>query len=174
MRARVILRRGLVFALIWWVLAEGRAGSWGVGLISVVLALSVSLWLSPPGQGRFSITGLLRFAGFFLIQSAKGGAQVAALALRPRLDLAPVLLEVPITLPPGPARVLLINTLNHHRARQVRSGERAPGGPQQRGEQQRIEHQAHGVSRPLVAGLTPRSLARWATADTRMCARRPW
>lgn len=112
MSARDILQRGLFFALTWWVLSEGRADSWGVGLASVVLALIASLWLSPPGQSRLSIHGLLRFVGFFLIQSAKGGAQVAALALRPRLDLAPALLEVPITLPPGPSRALLVNTLS--------------------------------------------------------------
>lgn len=112
MRGRAILRRGLFFALLWWVLAQGRTDSWGLGLISVALALGASLWLSPPGQGRFSITGLLRFSGFFLIKSVKGGIQVAIMALRPRLDLAPAMVELPITLPAGPARVLLINTLN--------------------------------------------------------------
>lgn len=112
MKVRAALQRGAILALLWWVLAEGRMDSWGLGLFSVVLALGVSLWLSPPGRSRFSITGFLGFAGYFLIQSVKSGVQVAALALRPRLDLAPALLEVPITLPPGPARVLLINTLS--------------------------------------------------------------
>lgn len=107
-----MLLRGLIFTLIWWVLAQGRADSWGVGLISVALALGASLWLSPPGRGRFSSTGLLRFTGFFLIQSVKGGIQVAIMALRPRLELAPAILELPITLPAGPARVLLLNTLS--------------------------------------------------------------
>lgn len=112
MKVRAILQRGAILSLLWWVLAQGRADSWGLGLISVALALIASLWLSPPSQDRFSITGLLRFAGFFLFQSAKAGVQVAIMALRPRLDLAPALLELPITLPAGPARVLLINTLS--------------------------------------------------------------
>ena len=110
--ARAVLGRGALFAALWWVLAGGRADSWGVGGVSVILALAASLVLMPPAKGRFSPLGLAAFVGFFLVQSVKGGIQVAAMALRPQLDLAPVLLEVPITLPPGPARVLLINTLS--------------------------------------------------------------
>ena len=110
--ARAVLWRGALFTGLWWVLAGGRADSWGVGGVSVILALAASLVLLPPAKGRFSPLGLAAFVGFFLVQSVKGGIQVAAMALRPRLDLAPVLLEVPITLPPGPARVLLINTLS--------------------------------------------------------------
>lgn len=112
MTARAVLQRGLALAALWWVLAEGRADSWGVGIVSVVLALMASLWLSPPGAGRVSIGALLHFAGFFLLQSVRSGAIVAGMALRPRLDLAPTLLEIPVKLPPGPARVLLIYTLS--------------------------------------------------------------
>lgn len=107
-----ILLRGGLFALIWWVLAEGHADSWGVGAVSIAVALAASLYLEPPGTGRLSPLGLLGFVGFFLIQSLKGGTQVAARALRPRMDLAPALLEVPIHLPEGIARVLLVNTMN--------------------------------------------------------------
>jgi multicomponent Na+:H+ antiporter subunit E len=110
--AAILLRTGL-FAMLWWVLAEGRADSWGVGAVSLVVALAASLYLAPPGSGRLSPSGLLGFVGFFLIQSLKGGIQVAARAFRPRMDLAPALLEVPINLPEaGIARVLLVNTLN--------------------------------------------------------------
>lgn len=107
-----ILFRGAVFALAWWVLAEGRADGWGVGAVSVAAALAASLYLAPPGSHRLSPAGLLGFAGFFLVQSCKGGLQVAVRAFRPRMDLAPALLEVPVALPEGIARVLLVNTLN--------------------------------------------------------------
>lgn len=107
-----ILLRGTAFALVWWVLAEGRADSWGVGAVSVAAALAASLYLAPPGVGRLSPAGLLGFAGFFLLQSIKGGIQVAVRAFRPRMDLAPALVEVPVTLPGGLPRVLLVNTLN--------------------------------------------------------------
>lgn len=110
--ARAVLQRGLLFALLWWVLAEGRGDQWGVGLAGVALAVTASLLLWPPGQSRLSPAGLLAFAAFFLIQSVKGGFQVARIALHPRLALAPALLQLPLTLPPGLARVVLVNTLN--------------------------------------------------------------
>ena len=109
--ARAVLERGALFTALWWVLAGGRADSWGVGGVSVILALAASLVLLPPAKGRFSPLGLAAFVGFFLVHSVKGGIQVAAMALRPRLDLAPAMLDLPIALPPGSARVLLVNTL---------------------------------------------------------------
>jgi multicomponent Na+:H+ antiporter subunit E len=112
MMARAVAPRGLAFALIWWALAEGRSDSWGLGLVSVGLAVAASLILSPPGPGRISLSGLLGFAGFFVIQSVRGGVQVAARALGPRMDLAPALVELPLSLPPGPGRVWLVYTLN--------------------------------------------------------------
>lgn len=110
--ARAVLGRGVLFAGLWWVLAGGRADSWGVGGVSVILALAASLALLPPAKGRFSPLGLAAFVGFFLVQSVKGGIQVAAMALRPQLDLAPAMLDLPMALPPGLARVMLVNTLN--------------------------------------------------------------
>lgn len=107
-----ILFRGAAFALAWWVLAEGRAESWGVGAVSVAAALAASLYLVRPGSHRLSPAGLLGFAAFFLVQSFKGGLQVAVRAFSPRMDLAPALLEVPVTLPEGLPRVVLVNTLN--------------------------------------------------------------
>lgn len=107
-----ILTRALALAFAWWVLTEGRPGSWGVGAASVSLALVASLVLSPPGRRRISPAGALVFAAFFLRQSIVGGIQVASLALRPRLDIAPAVLELPLSLPAGPARVWLIYTLN--------------------------------------------------------------
>lgn len=107
-----VLWRGTLFALLWWALAEGRADSWGMGAASIALAIAASLYLWPPGHNRLSFVGLMAFCGFFLIQSVKGGVQVAAMALRPRLAISPAMLELPLTLPAGLARVILVNTLN--------------------------------------------------------------
>ena len=104
--------RGALFALLWWMLTEGRSDGWAVGLVFIVLALAVSLHVSPPMQYRLSTVGLLAYVGFFVVQSVRGGLQVAGLALRPRLALAPALMEVPLRLPPGPAVVLLVGTLS--------------------------------------------------------------
>jgi multicomponent Na+:H+ antiporter subunit E len=109
---RAALNRAALFALIWWLLSEGRADSWLIGVPAILLALIASLTLLPPTTRRLSIRGLFGFAGFFMYQSIRAGAQVAALALRPRLDLLPGQVHVPVRLPSGPAQVLLVNVLN--------------------------------------------------------------
>jgi multicomponent Na+:H+ antiporter subunit E len=106
-----LLIRAALLCGTWWVLSGGRTDSWGVGAASVLLALFLSLWLTPPSRQGFSVLGLLGFARFFLVQSVKGGSQVAMIALRPRLDLQPDMLDLPIRLPEGAAQVLLICTL---------------------------------------------------------------
>ncbi len=115
-----IVLRALFFALVWWMLAEGREDGWGVGLIFIALAVAASLRLTAPAPragargiaAGLSPAGLLAYAGFFLAQSVRGGFQVAAMALRPRLALAPALFEIPLRLPPGPALTLLTGTLS--------------------------------------------------------------
>lgn len=105
------LRRAPLFALLWWVLAEGRLEAWGLGAIAVAVATWASLHLLPPSRRRLALGGFLGFAGFFLRNSLRGGAQVAWMALRPRPGLRPALLELDLALPPGAPRVLMLNTL---------------------------------------------------------------
>lgn len=107
-----LIRRAAMFAVLWWILAEGNFVAWGVGLVSIILALAASLILLPPSSSRLSLTGLAGFLNFFLVQSLKGGVQVAVMALRPRLDLRPGMLKIPLYLPEGVGRVILVNTLN--------------------------------------------------------------
>jgi multicomponent Na+:H+ antiporter subunit E len=108
---QAILLRGASFAALWWVLAEGRADGWLLGAVAVALSTWTSWIVLPPGPGTVSLLGLSRFMTFFVWNSLRGGVQVAAMALRGRATLRPALLELPITLPPGGARVLLLNAL---------------------------------------------------------------
>ena len=108
---RAALQRGLLFALLWWISVEGRQDAWGMGLLAVLAASAASLALLPPGKNRIAPGAVLGFLGFFVWQSAKGGMQVAAIALRPRLDLRPAMIELSLTLPPGLPRVLMAGVL---------------------------------------------------------------
>lgn len=109
---RAGLWRSALFALLWWTLTDGRADSWGVGSVSILAAVSLSLHLLSPVRTTVSRIGLLRFVLFFFLQSLRGGIQVAGFALRPRLSLRPGLHEVVLRLPEGIGRVLLANTLS--------------------------------------------------------------
>lgn len=109
---RAVLWRGTLFALLWWALTDGRPGSWGVGSVSVALATAASLTLLPPVETYVSRIGLVRFLAFFVVQSLRGGVQVAWFALRPRPGLRPGFHDVALRLPDGIGRVLLANTLS--------------------------------------------------------------
>lgn len=108
---RAILLRSLLFALLWWALAEGQLANWGLGLLAVLAALATSLRLLPPAARGISLPGLLGYLAFFTGKSLLGGLQVSLLALRGRQALRPAILEWRLTLPPGAPRVLMLNTL---------------------------------------------------------------
>jgi multicomponent Na+:H+ antiporter subunit E len=109
---RALRLRGAAFALLWWVLAEGSHEGWALGAVAVVLATGTSLSLLPPGGRRIHAGGFFVFLGFFVWSSIRGGVQVASLALRGRAALRPGLLELPVNLPPGGPRILLLNALS--------------------------------------------------------------
>jgi len=106
-----IAMRGFSFALLWWILAEGRHDGWLLGAVAVVTATWTSIKLLPPGDRRICIAGLFGFLRFFLWNSIRGSIQVAAMALRGRSALQPGLRELTVTLPPGGPRILLVNVL---------------------------------------------------------------
>lgn len=95
---RALLQRYALFALVWRLAVEGRQDAWGIGLVGAAAATGASFVLLPPGNNRVSAAGLCRFLGFFLWQSAKSGVQVAAIALRGRLDLRPAVIELSLGL----------------------------------------------------------------------------
>lgn len=108
---RALGLRGLSFAGLWWILAEGRLDGWLLGGIAVAAATWASMRLLPPGARRFRFAGVPVFLHFFLWNSVRGGVQVAGMALRGRAALQPGWVDLPIVLPPGGARILLVNAL---------------------------------------------------------------
>jgi len=108
---RSIFLRGLPFVALWWILAEGRTDGWLPGGVAVAAASWASIKLLPPSNQPVRLAGLIGFLRFFLWNSLLGGMQVAGMALRGRAALQPGLIELPVTLPPGGARILLVNAL---------------------------------------------------------------
>lgn len=103
---RLAASRAAALALVWWILSEGAATSWMVGVPVVLAAVWISLRLAPAALPIAPLAALA-FFGYFLLHSIKGGLQVAAFALRPHLALEPVELELPLRLPSGAGQMLL-------------------------------------------------------------------
>lgn len=94
------------------VLTGAATKTWALGVVTVTLATTASLLLQPPGTRRLSVVGSLRFLGFFLVRSVKGGLQVALMAFRPRPALQPGLLDITLRLPDEAERIILAGTLS--------------------------------------------------------------
>lgn len=96
--------------LLWLVLAGGDGIVFGLAAVAVVALLSQ---LAHPRPGpRLSVTGLLRFSGFFVVQSFAGGVDVAARALHPRMPLAIRRHRHRFAALPGPARTLFTGVIS--------------------------------------------------------------
>lgn len=104
---RILLRRFLLFAGLWWVVADGRSDGWLLGGVAVVTATWASIALWPVAAHGFRFAALPGFLVFFLVNSVRGGWQVAWMALRGRAALHPVLIELPLRLPVGAPQTLL-------------------------------------------------------------------
>ena len=105
-----ILRRGLLFAFVWWVLVGGEIASWWIGVPAVLLATAASIaLLSPVTLVWYE---LFRFVPFFLIRSLLGGVDVAWRALHPSMPITPHLIDYPIQLPSGLPSVFMANTVS--------------------------------------------------------------
>ena len=78
-----VLARALALALVWYALTDGAASSWAIGAPVVLAAAAASLALAPEPVPRLRLLPLLAFLPFFVAQSVRGGADVAARALRP-------------------------------------------------------------------------------------------
>ncbi len=112
MMGRAVVMRTVMLSALWWVLTDGAIAAVGIGAVSVACAVTASLVLQPPRRSRISLKELPFFLGYFLMQSIKGGVQVATTAMRPRLDLHPATLEFRLHLPDESARIFLACILN--------------------------------------------------------------
>lgn len=106
------LWRCVGFALVWLVLVGPNLASWIVGGPAVVAATLVSLRLSEPRVRSVSLHGLARFIPFFLWESLRGGIDVAARVLLPRLRVQPGITTYRMRLRGASARLVFLDSVS--------------------------------------------------------------
>lgn len=104
--------RSLLAGLGWWIISENQIPLFPAGLLAVIVAVALSLWLAPAAGNRIRPGGLLVFLGYFLGRSLVAGFDVAWRILHPRVLVEPAIERVPLSFAPGPPRWLLANTLS--------------------------------------------------------------
>jgi multicomponent Na+:H+ antiporter subunit E len=116
--ASAVLGRFAVFAVLWWLLTDGRADGLVFGLCCAALAALLPLVIDDPRTSTRqpgllpTVLRLPLLVPFFLWQSLSGGVDVALRAFKPRLPLAPAMIVYPLRLPPGPAPVLMASLVS--------------------------------------------------------------
>lgn len=111
--ARSILLRLASFVLGWIVLTEGDLRDAWLGGVVAVLACAASYRVLPAGAVTgLRLGGLLRYLGYFAVQSVAGGVDVSLRALRPAMPVRPAFTEVDLDLPSEGLRVLLAWTVS--------------------------------------------------------------
>ncbi len=89
-----ILRAGLL-AAIWWMVTQGAASSWIIGVPTVAAATAVSLVLVPR-LALPRLSAIPAFALFFLRESVRGGYDVTRRAFHPDVPLEPDFVTVSV------------------------------------------------------------------------------
>jgi multicomponent Na+:H+ antiporter subunit E len=93
--------RGVALAALWWVVSEGSTLlplPLAAGVVAV--ATVASLAVAPPRRPvRVRALPLLRFAGWFVLASLRGGTDVGLRALSSRMRLDPGVVEYPLAWP---------------------------------------------------------------------------
>lgn len=107
------------FILLWWLLTAGDVVSWLVGLPTVLLAwlayrhlrLRTVTASAPLVLTTLSWQGILRFIPFFLLESIRGGVDVAWRVWLLRIPVQPDFLVYSVHLPAGTARAVFLYTI---------------------------------------------------------------
>ena len=110
--ARRFVARGILMAVIWLGFNGTDWSSWMVGGPMVLAAAWLSIRLLPANTWHWSVGEAIRFGGYFLRESLRGGWGVARHALSAPLVISPGLLFYRIHLPPGPSRLFFCSAIS--------------------------------------------------------------
>ena len=102
-----LIARAFAFAALWAILGGGEG--WAIGVPVIIVAVASTSSVLP--AARWSVSGLARFIPYFLWNSLRGGVDVAARAVHPRLPIDPAIVRYALRLDAMPARVLMANTV---------------------------------------------------------------
>lgn len=107
------LTRSISFVVGWFLLTEGAMQDAWLGLTIALLATASSFLVLPPGAvASLRLIGVLRYLGYFAIQSIRGGVDVSLRALRPSMPLNPGFLSLDIDIEPEGLRILFAWTVS--------------------------------------------------------------
>ena len=110
------LRILLTLTAIWLVIAGLEPSSWIIGVPALLFATWSAIVLMPdslPGhRPGIQLGGLLRFIPFFAIESIRGGLDVAARVMRPRLRTDPGFQSYQMQLTDPIARVVFLDSIS--------------------------------------------------------------
>lgn len=108
---RRIFRLILVYSLIWLVLSGADPASWIIGIPAVLLAVAVSIFLSPDSYLAVSPAGALLFIPHFIFQSIMSGVDVLRRTFSPVPRINPGMFTYRTSLV-GSGRILLANIIS--------------------------------------------------------------
>lgn len=102
----------VLLAVLWTTLNGADVRSWIVGGPAVLAGGWIANRLGTGERWRLSAAGLARFMVFFLVESTRGGWDVARRAVSPRMPLRPGIVCYPVRLPAGAARVFFYGVIS--------------------------------------------------------------
>lgn len=104
--------RAALFSAIWLALAGAEGSSWIIGIPFVALATLAAQRLAGPRVHGPRLLSTLRFVPYFVIESIRGGLDVASRVMRPRLRIAPGISTYDLRLASVNARVFFLNSVS--------------------------------------------------------------
>jgi multicomponent Na+:H+ antiporter subunit E len=105
-------RAAVALALVWAGLNGTDLASWIIGVPVVACAAFLATAMPAGRRWRLRGAGLPSFLAFFLLESLRGGFDVARRVFHPRLPVHPGFVTFETTLPEGSPRLLFANVVS--------------------------------------------------------------